>query len=495
MYTLFHASLSTNATGVAGVVAGTKSWYSSPMAQNPRVKMLNAPGTTPPGPVVYWMQSSPRGRYNHALEYAVHLANHRRVPLVVYFVLTPAFPGAYRRHYRFLIQGLQDVRTHLQERGIPFRLLSATLPEGTDQFSRQASSIVTDMGYLRIHRQWRSYLATHTTAPVVQVETNVVVPVETASEKDQWAAATLRPRIHRHWDSFLQPLNTQVYDGAGLSVPESLPLGIPIPDSSQEVEALLDSLKLSDPSPEATSTPFTGGEVAAQATLRSFLSTKLESYDTLRNDPSQDYTSLLSPYLHFGHISPVDIAGQAIEAAEGSEAPGVRAGLEGFLEELIVRRELAMNFCHYNDAYDTWDGLPEWAQTSLMEHSTDDRPMLYSSRQLEQAETEDPYWNACQREMVRSGRMHGYMRMYWGKKILEWTQNPQDALAIAFELNDRYELDGRDPNGYAGVAWCFGKHDRPWVERPIFGKIRYMNANGLRRKFKGIDRYVQRWAE
>ncbi len=457
--------------------------------------MLNNPGPAPPGPVVYWMQSSPRGRYNHALEYAVHLANHRRVPLVVYFVLTPAYPGACRRHYRFLIQGLRDVRDHLNERGIPFRLLTAPLPEGTDQFSQNVSSIVTDMGYLRIHRQWRQYLSEHANAPVIQVETNVVVPVETASEKDQWAAATLRPRIHRQWDTYLEPLRTQPYDGAALPVPTNLPTGIPVPDSPADVDALLDALKLSDPSSEAASTPFAGGEVAAQETLRTFLSTKLNSYDTLRNDPSQDYTSLLSPYLHFGQISPVDIALQAMDATEGTEDPALRAGLDGFLEEMIVRRELAMNFCHYNDAYDTWDGIPEWAQTSLVEHSTDDRPAIYTPRQLEQAETDDPYWNACQREMVRSGRMHGYMRMYWGKKILEWTQDPQDALSIAFELNDRYELDGRDPNGYAGVAWCFGKHDRPWVERPVFGKIRYMNTNGLKRKFKGIGRYVERWSE
>lgn len=457
--------------------------------------MLNNPGPAPPGPVVYWMQSSPRGRYNHALEYAVHLANHRRVPLVVYFVLTPAYPGACRRHYRFLVQGLRDVRDHLNRRGIPFRLLTAPLPEGTDQFSRNVSSIVTDMGYLRIHRQWREYLSAHANVPVIQVETNVVVPVETASEKDQWAAATLRPRIHRQWDTYLEPLRTQPYDGAALPVPTNLPTGIPVPDSPADVDALLDALKLSNPSSEAASTPFVGGELAAQETLRTFLSTKLNSYDTLRNDPSQDYTSLLSPYLHFGQISPVDIALQAMDAAEGTEDPALRAGLDGFLEEMIVRRELAMNFCHYNDAYDTWDGIPEWAQTSLMEHSTDDRPALYTPRQLEQAETDDPYWNACQREMVRSGRMHGYMRMYWGKKILEWTQDPQDALSIAFELNDRYELDGRDPNGYAGVAWCFGKHDRPWVERPVFGKIRYMNANGLKRKFKGIGQYVERWSE
>ncbi len=189
----------------------------------------------------------------------------------------------------------------------------------------------------------------------------------------------------------------------------------------------------------------------------------------------------MSPYLHFGQISPLHIALEVLK----TKSPGKSA----YLEELIIRRELAVNFVYYNREYDNLKCLPDWAYNTLMEHRKDKREYIYSLEEFENAETHDPYWNAAQLEMVHSGKMQGYMRMYWGKKILEWAQNPEKAYQIALKLNNRYELDGRDPNGYAGVAWCFGKHDRAWKEREIFGKVRYMNDHGLRRKFK-MDSYV-----
>jgi deoxyribodipyrimidine photo-lyase len=243
----------------------------------------------------------------------------------------------------------------------------------------------------------------------------------------------------------------------------------------------------------APSPTFHGGELQAHTHLERFLSSRLADYATHRNDPEKDWLSGMSPYLHFGHISPVEIALQAIDYAESALAESERAGVDTLLEELIVRRELAMNYAEYNDRYDSYAALPDWAQQTLAEHEGDPRPYAYSLDQLEQGATDDPYWNACQLQMVKTGKMHGYMRMYWGKKILEWTAEPTEAFRRTVYLNDRYELDGRDPNGYAGVAWVFGKHDRPWAERSIFGKVRYMNANGLRRKFKEIDRYVDRW--
>jgi deoxyribodipyrimidine photo-lyase len=228
---------------------------------------------------------------------------------------------------------------------------------------------------------------------------------------------------------------------------------------------------------------FTGGTGEAKRRLQQFISSKLDQYDKLRNDPTQDFLSGLSPYLHFGQISPLYIALQ-VAAAES-------AGKDSYLEELIVRRELSVNFVHYGGRYQTLAGLPEWCQKTLAEHERDPREYIYGLKEFEAGATHDPYWNAAQKEMVVKGKMHGYMRMYWGKKILEWTDSPQQALRIALYLNNKYELDGRDPNGYAGVAWCLGKHDRPWGERPVFGKIRYMNANGLRRKFDA-DEYVRR---
>jgi deoxyribodipyrimidine photo-lyase len=230
---------------------------------------------------------------------------------------------------------------------------------------------------------------------------------------------------------------------------------------------------------------FRGGYSQARKLLREFIDHKLDHYDERTNDPSLDFTSHLSPYLHFGQISPLEVA------LAVAEAPGPNE--EAFLEQLIVRRELSMNFVHYNPAYDTYDCLPDWAKATLAEHEKDPRPYIYSEDELEQAQTHDPYWNAAQLEMVRAGKMHNYMRMYWGKKILEWSPTPREAFETALRLNNRYELDGRDPNGFTGVAWCFGKHDRPWQERPVFGRVRYMNAAGLERKFK-MDAYVAKVA-
>ena len=228
---------------------------------------------------------------------------------------------------------------------------------------------------------------------------------------------------------------------------------------------------------------FTGGYKRALKQMRTFLKKKLDRYDFLRNNPAEAYQSGLSPYLHFGQISPLQIALEAMKI----DSPGRKA----FLEELIVRRELSHNFVYYNRRYDQYDALPPWVLRTLNYHAKDRRESLYTRQQLEQAQTHDPYWNAAQTEMTLTGKMHGYMRMYWGKKIVEWTRRPEEAFQIALTLNNKYELDGRDPNGYAGVAWCFGKHDRPWGERPVFGKVRYMNAAGLKRKFNP-DLYVQK---
>lgn len=228
-----------------------------------------------------------------------------------------------------------------------------------------------------------------------------------------------------------------------------------------------------------------GGTVEARRLLRVFLLEKLAGYGDMKDDPGGDLTSGLSPYLHFGQISPLDIM------LDLSDAPAAQR--EAFLEELVVRRELSMNFVFFNPQYDAYESLPAWARATLEKHGSDPRPYIYTRDELENARTHDPYWNAAQSEMVLTGRMHGYMRMYWGKKILEWGRTPQEAYSTALWLNNRYSLDGRDPNAFAGVAWCFGKHDRPWGERDVFGNVRYMNAKGLERKFN-MRQYLQRVA-
>jgi deoxyribodipyrimidine photo-lyase len=340
--------------------------------------------------------------------------------------------------------------------------------------SRDAALVVADRGYLRVQRQWRRAVSGQIDRALFEVESDTVVPVEVVSSKREYAAATIRPRIHRHLDRFMKPVRR--------TGPKKDSLGFAFDSVNlADLDQVLDTLDI-----DRSVMPvdwIRGGSTAAHRWLKEFLDNRIDHFADLRNDPSQDYLSNMSPYLHFGQISPLYVALQAAKRRS--------AGTQAFLEELIVRRELSMNFAWFNRAYDSYSSLPEWARVTLDEHRRDLRPAQYSRDQLERAQTHDPYWNASQREMVHRGKMHGYMRMYWGKKILEWSPTPEEAFAVALYLNNRYEIDGRDANGFTGVAWCFGNHDRPWKERPIFGKVRYMNDRGLRRKFD-VDSYVRK---
>jgi deoxyribodipyrimidine photo-lyase len=312
------------------------------------------------------------------------------------------------------------------------------------------------------------------------VESDVIVPVDTAADGEQYSAATLRRRLTPQLPRFLLPCDATTSPKNRSPVPEA--------DASvlRDIDGLMDRLEIADdPGPVP---PFAGGLRAARTELGRFIKRDLAVYDTDRNDPAEDHGSNMSPYLHFGQISPVEVA---LRVRGAPDIPPTAR--DAFLEELIVRRELSMNFVDRNPAYDRFDGLPGWARQTLADHARDPRPAIYSQGRLEAGETADPYWNAAQKEMVARGKMHGYMRMYWGKKVLEWSPSPEAAFDTLLYLNNKYELDGRDANGFAGIAWCFGKHDRGWPERPVFGKVRYMNDAGLRRKFR-IDRYVERIA-
>jgi deoxyribodipyrimidine photo-lyase len=418
------------------------------------------------------MQASQRAECNHALEYAVRLANRERLPVVVYFGLTAGFPEANARHYQFMLEGLAETRRRLEARGMKLVVRECAPDAGAVELSARAASAVVDRGYLRIQKAWRAEAAKAMPCPLFQVETDTIIPVEDVSPKEEYSAATIRTKIARKLKDHLVPLKERrpLKDALSLDL-ESLPL--------DDLPGLLARLKIDRSVPPSPF--FKGGPDEARKKLKVFLRDKLDHFDHLRNNPALDATSHLSPYLHFGQISPLSIALQASETG----GPGVNA----FLEELIVRRELSLNFVHYNDRYDVYDGLPFWARKTLAAHREDERPAVYTEAELAAAATHDPYWNAAQQEMAVTGKMHGYMRMYWGKKIIEWSRAPEEAFRTALALNNRYELDGRDPNGFAGVAWCFGKHDRPWGERAIFGNVRYMNDAGLRRKFD-IDRYV-----
>ncbi|MDX1624022.1 MAG: deoxyribodipyrimidine photo-lyase, partial [Gemmatimonadota bacterium] len=439
--------------------------------------------------VLYWMQRAQRAECNHALEYAVQRANERGEPLVVAFGLTDDYPGANLRHYAFLIEGLAMTARAVERRGARFTCRAGSPPEVALELAADASLVVCDRGYLRHHRAWRRRVAEKAGREVVEVETDVVVPVETVSEKAEYAARTIRPKIHRLLDDFLVDLRTTPLERrAGESADDPRPEGLPLDDP----DAVLADLDV-DRSVGAVTDHFPGGTAAARARLDRFLDEGLPRYADAAGDPVADVTSRLSPWLHFGQLSPLYVAlrvREAADAATGRGAEAVREGAEAFLEQLIVRRELAANFARYTPDYDAFSSVPGWARRTLEAHAGDEREAVYTRGQLEAGETRDPAWNAAMRRMRETGWLHNRMRMYWGKRILAWTNTPRYAHRIARELNDRWFLDGRDPNGYANVGWLFGLHDRPWPERPVFGKVRSMTPSGLGRHFD-----VERWVE
>ncbi len=447
--------------------------------QDSRIKYLNTKDVQAGEFVLYWMQASVRAEHNYALEFAVQQANELAKPLLVVFGLMDDYPEANVRHYTFMLEGLADVAKALEKRGIKLVVKHGYPPEVAIALAQRASTVITDRGYLKLQRAWREQLANSIECSCVQVEDNVVVPVELVTDKQEYAARTIRPKLTKHLDSFLLELQEIKLDYASLDLAfEGLDVSDPY--------ALVNSLKL-DASVPAVTQFFKGGTQEAKRVLTTFLENHFETYAVNRNQSQTNDTSYMAMYLHFGQISPIYIALEIRKANAKTE------NTESYLEELIVRRELAMNYTHYSNDYDSFDALPDWAKKTLKEHEQDKRAPSYSLQDLEDAQTHDPYWNASMLEMRHTGYMHNYMRMYWAKKILEWTATPRDAFEHTLYLNNKYFLDGRDPNSYTGVAWCYGVHDRAWTERPIFGKLRYMNANGLKRKAKP-DEYVKKVA-
>jgi len=446
------------------------------MIQAERIRALNDRRGRRGNYVLYWMQQSQRAETNHALEYAIREANRLGLPVVVVFGITDAFPEANLRHYAFLLEGLRETQAALGRRGVRMVVRHQSPEKAAVALARRAALLVTDRGYLRIQKAWRRHVAEHAPCRVVQVESDVIVPVEVASQKEEFAARTIRPRIHRHLADYLVPVRhaRPRHDAMGLAF-RSFDLG--------DLDAALRKLKIDRTVPP--SPVFPGGTREAKRRLRAFIADALDHYPERSSDPAADGVSHLSPYLHFGQVSPLYVALQVLR----SRAPV--AAVDRFLEQLIVRRELSMNFVHFNPHYDRLSCIHDWAMRTLREHAKDPREYTYARDQWERADTHDPFWNAAQREMALSGKMHNYMRMYWGKKILEWSRTPDEAFDTALYLNNKYELDGRDANGFTGVAWCFGKHDRAWSERPVFGKVRYLSAAGLERKFN-MAAYVRK---
>ncbi|MGB5530020.1 MAG: deoxyribodipyrimidine photo-lyase [Ignavibacteriaceae bacterium] len=431
-------------------------------------------GTETKGPVIYWMSRDQRVHDNWALLFAQKLAKEKKKPFVVIFNLVPDFLEATIRQYGFMLKGLQEIEAELNKYNIPFFLLSGKPEIEIPKFLKKnnASILVTDFDPLRIKRIWKKEVAKKTDIPFYEVDAHNIIPCFYVSNKAEFAAYTIRPKIHKLLPEFLDnfpPL-------------QKMKNNLSVAADKVDWDEAKDSLKVNRSVKEVNW--IIPGEKAAIKLLNNFLENRFTKYVEEKNDPNKNALSNLSAYLHFGQISAQRVALTVQQFYQKNPSA------DAFLEELIVRRELADNFCYFNTKYDSFDGFHSWAKETLNQHRKDKRDFVYSLKEFENANTHEDLWNAAQTELLVTGKMHGYMRMYWAKKILEWSKSPEDALKIAIYLNDKYELDGRDPNGYAGCAWSIGGvHDRAWTERPVYGKIRYMNRNGAARKFD-VDAYT-----
>ena len=458
-------------------------------ADNDRVQIYR-PGTTAEDGqyVLYWMQRAQRGQDNHALNAAIALGNALQLPVIVLFVVAE-YPAANLRHYTFMLEGIEVAAQYLQKRGTPLLIRRGTPPNELVKLTEELkiAAVISDEAELRTPRSWRAEVKERLQLPFACVDADVVVPSK-YFPKEEWAARTLRPKLQLILPKYLQPI-------VDIETEHPLQQAPVTTGETQKPLSYLTSLEIDrtvEPSPQ-----FHGGQDEGRRRLSTFIQERLMSYAERRNLPEVSETSELSAYLHFGHISVQQMAWdieQHVPESTGSAEIDATGGRTAYLEELIVRRELAINFALRNPHYDSLEGCPDWGRKTLEKHKNDSRQWVYTREELEQAKTHDELWNASQREMATTGRMHGYMRMYWAKKILEWTASPEDAFNDAVYLNDKYEIDGRDANGYTGISWAIGgKHDRPWApERSIFGLVRYMALSGMQRKMD-TRVYIYKW--
>ncbi len=456
------------------------------MIERERIRPLNAaPERQGAAYVLYWMQAAQRYEQNHALCYAAARAKELGLPLAVIFVLAE-YPDATAPQYRWMLAGLKETAASLRGAGFSFCLRRGDPRALVSEYAADAALVVCDSSPSRWARDIKERLASSLELSLVEVDGESIIPCAVASPKQEWSARTFRLKVSGALGQYLSapPLERPVSIVAGAK----RNLSSPKLRSDDALFAAYDGgftrAYPGDRSVEQAELPPPGAKAAERA-LRIFIEERLDHYSEARDDPLAEGCSGLSPYLHFGQLSPIALAQQAYKRG----GPGVAA----FLEQLVIRRELCRNFAWYRrEDYDSWESLPAWSRATLLERAGDRRPYVYGLKDFEAGATHDRIWNAAQAQLVRTGTIHNYMRMYWGKMILAWSAHPREAFARALYLNDRYALDGRDPNGWAGVAWCFGLHDRPWPGRPVFGSVRAMAYSGLKKKFDP-EAYARRW--
>lgn len=429
--------------------------------------------------VLYWSQMNRRAESNHALAHAADIANQHGLPLLVYEGLTFSYKAANDRLHSFILEGVPGTAKALKRIGAGyFFYLQSGSRDANDLLYRlaaRARCVVTDDYPVFIAAAHNARVPDRIGIPYIAVDSSCIVPMS-RHEKRAYGAYTIRPRMRRELPVYLKSLAAIKLDHRWNDdlLPDGLrnlrtvvtPTNIPALVAGCEIDHSV-----------APSISFSGGYAAARKRLALFLERNLRHYAKDSRQPSRHATSELSPYLHFGHMSSLEIA---VEVRDYADEHKLIA--DEFLEQLIVRRELAFNFARFTPDMESLAALPDWCKRTMAKHAADPRPFTYTPAQFEHAETHDPLWNACQKELLIRGKIHGYYRMYWGKKIMEWSPTYDEALRTMIHLHDVYALDGRDPNTYTNILWCFGLHDRPWAERPVFGQIRYLSLDGMRRK-------------
>ncbi|MFH2005338.1 MAG: deoxyribodipyrimidine photolyase [bacterium] len=480
-----------------------------------RIRASNPQPVNPQGRyVLFWMIGARRTRYSFALERAVQHAVELNAPLVILEPLRVDDPFASARLHRFLLDGMADTAQRLASRRVLYHPYVEPEPGAgrglVQALAQQAAVVVTDWFPSFMIPRLVAAAAAQLPVRLEEVDSNGLLPLA-ATDRVFRRAVDFRRHLQRTLlDAIPQLPQPDPLVRKPLPVLDSLPAAIlrrwPAADPKllRSDPGLLSRLPIDH---RIAPAPPRGGSVAAEQALERFVSKRLPRYAEQRNQPQVEATSGLSPYLHFGHISSHELFVQLTQRERwtperlGTRATGARAGFwglsepaEAWLDQLVTWRELGFNACHTMPNVDRYDSLPDWAQQTLARHAPDPRPHGYGREQLEAAQTHDPLWNAAQRQLLRDGTIHGYLRMLWGKKILEWSPDPRTALAVMLELNDRYALDGRDPNSLSGIFWVLGRYDRAWgPERPIFGKVRYMSSANTARKVRVQD-YLRRYA-
>ena len=462
--------------------------------------------------ILYWMQINRRTQYNYALEYAVALANKYDKPLLIYESVMVNYPWASDRFHAFLLEGMKEHLDKLKETGVNHYCYaereSDTVKESFYELAGNAVTVVADEYPVYIIRENNEKMAGEIDVPYVSIDSNGIIPLK-VTDKDPYSAYLFRKVMQEHFlEAYTHPPKKDPIDDLENHNVASLPGGFEdkYPRADKNLEDIPGFISELDIDHNIGITDLRGTRQYALGKLGDFIAHGLSRYDEERNDPDADAASGLSPWLHFGLISEYEIVKAVLDhQPEGWDLDditpnnGKNSGffngdpnVESFLDEVITWREVGFHFAHHRPDYDQFESLPDWVHKTLSKHQDDEREWIYELEEFAQSQTHDEIWNAAQTQLRETGIMQNYLRMLWGKKIIEWTKDYRTALDYMIELNNRYALDGRDPNSYSGIFWCFGRFDRAWQERPIYGKLRYMTSESIRKKLK-LDRYLEKY--